>query len=64
MKQYPAKNEQRSVQDILAAADDLAVAILQDRIEDAGTRRQMNGQPPRELTAYDLARLGQQGALN
>ena len=64
MKQYPAKNEQRSVQDILAAADDLAVAILQDRIEDAVSRRQMTAQPPHQLTAHDLARLGQQGALN
>jgi len=64
MKQYPAQNEQRNAQDNLAAADDIAVAILQDRIEEATTRRQMNGQPPRELTAHDLARLGQQGALN
>jgi hypothetical protein len=42
----------------------LAVAILQDRIEDAAARRQMNEQPERQLTAHDLARLGQQGALN
>lgn len=64
MKQYPAQNEQRDAQDNLAAADDLAVAILQDRIEDASTRRQMNEQPARQLTTHDLARLGQQGALN
>jgi hypothetical protein len=55
--------QQRNAQD-LAAADDLAVAILQDRIEDAAARRQMNEQPERQLTADDLARLGQQGALN
>mgnify|MGYP000960488865 FL=1 len=55
--------QQRNAQD-LAAADDLAVAILQDRIEDAAARRQMNEQPERQLTAHDLARLGQQGALN
>ena len=64
MKQYPAQNEQRDAQDNLASADDLAVAILQDRIEDASTRRQMNEQPARQLTTHDLARLGQQGALN
>lgn len=64
MKQYPAQDEQRDAQDNLAAADDLAVAILQDRIEDASTRRQMNEQPARQLTTHDLARLGQQGALN
>lgn len=64
MKQYPAQNEQRDAEDNLAAADDLAVAILQDRIEDASTRRQMNEQPARQLTTHDLARLGQQGALN
>jgi len=62
MKQrYPAQAEPVDTQ---AAADDLAVAILQDRIEDASTRRQMNEQPPRQLTTHDLARLGQQGALN
>mgnify|MGYP003598532507 CR=1 FL=1 len=55
--------QQRNAQD-LAAADDLAVAILQDRIEDASARRQMSEQPARQLTAHDLARLGQQGALN
>ena len=55
--------QQRNAQD-LAAADDLAVAILQDRIEDATARRQMNEQPQHRLTAHDLARLGQQGALN
>ena len=64
MKQYPTQDEQRDAQDNLAAADDLAVAILQDRIEDASTRRQMNEQPARQLTTHDLARLGQQGALN
>ena len=64
MKQYPAQNEQRNAQDVLAAADDLAVAILQDRIEDATARRQMNEQPQHRLTAHDLARLGQQSALN
>lgn len=58
MKQYPAQDEQRDAQDNLAAADDLAVAILQDRIEDASTRRQMNEQPARQLTTHDLARLG------
>ena len=64
MKQYPTRPEQRSAQDVLAAADDLAVAILQDRIEDAAARRQMNEQLERQLTAHDLARLGQRGALN
>ena len=56
--------QQRSAQNLADAADDLAVAILQDRIEDAAARRQMTAQPPHQLTAHDLARLGQQGALN
>lgn len=64
MKQYSAENERRNAQNDLIAADNLAVAILQDRIEDAINRRQLNEQPARQLTAHDLARLGQQGALN
>ncbi len=64
MKQYPAPPEPRTARDIAAAADDFAVAILQDRIEDAALRRQMNEQQGRRLTANDIARLGQQGALN
>ena len=64
MKQYPTHPEPRTARDVVAAADDLAVAILQDRIDDANLRRQMNEQPAGRLTAQDLARLGQQGALN
>ena len=64
MKRYPTPPEPRTARDVAAAADDLAVAILQDRIEDAALRRQMNEQPAQRLTAHDLARLGQQGALN
>ena len=64
MKQYSTENERRNAQDDLIAADNLAVAILQDRIEDAINRRQLNEQPARQLTTHDLARLGQQGALN
>ena len=64
MKQYSAENERRNAQNDLIAADNLAVAILQDRIEDAINRRQLNEQPARQLTTHDLARLGQQGALN
>ncbi len=64
MKQYPVSPEPRTARDIAAAADDFAVAILQDRIEDAALRRQMNEQSAGRLTAQDLARLGQQGALN
>ena len=60
-KRYPVPSEPISAE---TEADDLAVAILQDRIEDAARRRQMNEQPERQLTADDLARLGQQGALN
>lgn len=62
-KNYP-DSAKRSAQDVDSADDDFAVAILQDRIEDAATRRQMNEQPSRQLTARDLAMLGQQGALN
>ena len=62
-KNYP-NPANRNVQDVNSADDDLAVAILQDRIEDAALRRQMNEQPAQRLTAHDLARLGQQGALN
>lgn len=62
MKQQNSdQSPQRSAQDLAAAADDLAVAILQDRIEDAQKRRDDHN---RQLTADDLARLGQQGALN
>jgi len=64
VKQYSTENDRRNAQNDLIAADDLAVAILQDRIEDAANRRQLNDQPARQLTAHDLARLGQQGALN
>ena len=64
MKQYSTENDRRNAQNDLIAADNLAVAILQDRIEDAINRRQLNEQPARQLTAHDLARLGQQGALN
>jgi hypothetical protein len=60
-QKYPTKNKPADVQ---ATADDLAVAILQDRIEDAAHRRRMAEQPAYQLTAHDLARLGQQGALN
>ena len=61
MKQYPAQNEQRSAQNVLAAADDLAVAILQDRIEDANKGRQLQAQP---LSLREVERLRQQSALN
>ena len=61
MKQYPAQNEQRNAQDVLAAADDLAVAILQDRIEDANKGRQLQAQP---LSLREVERLRQQSALN
>ncbi len=62
MKQkYPVQTEPPSTQ---TAADDLAVAILLDRIEDAAHRRQLAERPAPQLTAHDLARLGQQGALN
>lgn len=61
LKQYPIPPELPATK---TEADDLAVAILQDRIEDAAHRRQMNTQPGRRLTANDFARLGQQGALN
>lgn len=65
MKQrYPDQSGRPITQELATAADDLAVAILQDRIEDASARRQMSEQPARQLTAHDLARLGQQGALN
>lgn len=60
-QKYPVQTEPPGTQ---AAADDLAVAILQDRIEDAARRRQMPERPAPQLTADDLARLGQQGALN
>ena len=61
MKQYPAQNEQRNAQDNLAAADDIAVAILQDRIEDASKGRQLQEQP---LSLCEVERLRQHGALN
>jgi len=61
MKQYPAQNEQRNAQDNLAAADDIAVAILQDRIEDASKGRQLQEQP---LSLREVERLRQHGALN
>jgi len=61
MKQYPTRPEQRSAQDVLAAADDLAVAILQDRIEDASKGRQLQEQP---LSLREVERLRQHGALN
>ena len=61
MKQYPAQNEQRNAQDVLAAADDLAVAILQDRIEDASKGRQLQEQP---LSLREVERLRQHGTLN
>ena len=61
MKQYPTQNEQRSAQNVLAAADDLAVAILQDRIEDANKGRQLQAQP---LSLREVERLRQQSALN
>ncbi len=64
MKMYPVPSAQLAVPVTEKEADDLAVAILLDRIEDATIRRQMNVQPGRRLTADDLARLGQQGALN
>lgn len=64
MKMYPISSTQQAVPATEDETDDLAVAILQDRIEDASTRRQMNEQPARQLTTHDLARLGQQGALN
>lgn len=62
-KNYP-NSANRNAQDVNSADDDFAVAILQDRIEDAAARRQMTEQPSRQLTARDLALLGQQGALN
>ena len=61
MKQYPTQDEQRDAQDNLAAADDLAVAILQDRIEDANKGRQLQAQP---LSLREVERLRQQSALN
>ena len=61
MKQYPTQNEQRSAQNVLAAADDLAVAILQDRIEDANKGRQLQAQ---RLSLREVERLRQQSALN
>ena len=61
MKQYPAQNEQRNAQDNLAAADDIAVAILQDRIEDASKGRQLQEQP---LSLREVERLRQHGTLN
>ena len=60
-QKYPVQTAPPSTQ---TAADDLAVAILQDRIEDAAHRRQLTERPTPQLTADDLARLGQQGALN
>ena len=52
--------QQRNAQD-LAAADDLAVAILQDRIEDASKGRQLQEQP---LSLREVERLRQHGTLN
>ena len=51
----------RNVQDVNSADDDLAVAILQDRIEDAAKGRQLQEQP---LSLRDVERLRQQSALN
>ncbi len=64
MKMYPISSTQQAVPATEDETDSLAVAILQDRIEDAAHRRQMNEQQGGRLTANDIARLGQQGALN
>lgn len=61
MKRYPEPTDKRSVQDATAAADDLAVAILQDRLDDASKGRQLQAQP---LTVQQVTQLRQQGALN
>ena len=59
-KNYP-NPANRNVQDVNSADDDLAVAILQDRIEDAVKGRQLQEKP---LSLRDVERLRQQGALN
>lgn len=61
MKHYPDREQQRNAQSTANAADDLAVAILQDRLEDASKGRQLQQQP---LSLRDVERLRQQGALN
>lgn len=64
-KNYP-NSANRNAQDTTAADDDLAVAILQDRLDDATARRQgvHRQECDVQLTALDVARLRQQGALN
>ena len=61
MKKYPTHDKPRNVQDNLAAADDLAVAILQDRIANASKGRQLQEQP---LSLREVERLRQHGTLN